>query len=61
MGQQSAAKTRCHKCNQLNAAAAKFCSQCGAALLKTKACPSCGELNDPDSKFCDNCGSAFSE
>ncbi|HUW31359.1 MAG TPA: zinc ribbon domain-containing protein [Planctomycetota bacterium] len=60
-GQQSAAKVRCHKCNQLNAAAAKFCSQCGAALLKTKACPSCGELNDPDSKFCDNCGSAFSE
>jgi len=60
-GGQSAAKVRCHKCNQTNDAAAKFCGQCGASLLKTKACPSCGELNDPDSKFCDNCGAAFGQ
>jgi ribosomal protein L40E len=49
---------RCHKCNADNAAGAKFCAQCGAALGKTKPCPKCGELNDPDAKFCDNCGQA---
>lgn len=47
---------RCHKCNADNAAEAKFCGQCGAALTKTRPCPACAELNDPDAKFCDNCG-----
>lgn len=47
---------RCHKCNDENAADAKFCDECGTALAKTKACTSCGELNDPDAKFCDACG-----
>jgi RNA polymerase subunit RPABC4/transcription elongation factor Spt4 len=50
---------RCHKCNNLEEAGAKFCSACGAALGKTKACPTCKELNDPDEKFCDNCGYEF--
>lgn len=52
-------RLRCHKCNADNEADAKFCSQCGAALLKTKPCPQCGELNDPDARFCDNCGHSF--
>ena len=47
---------RCHKCNAENDSGAKFCSQCGAALQKSKACLSCNELNDPDARFCDNCG-----
>ena len=47
---------RCHKCNALIEAEAKFCSQCGQAVGKTKACPQCRELNDPDARFCDNCG-----
>jgi RNA polymerase subunit RPABC4/transcription elongation factor Spt4 len=38
---------------------AKFCSECGAAMEKSKACPNCKELNDPDAKFCDNCGNTF--
>lgn len=50
---------RCHKCNADNNADAKFCSQCGAALAKTKPCPGCGELNDPDARFCDSCGHHF--
>lgn len=58
---QSAALVRCHKCNRENARDAKFCSQCGTALQKSKQCPRCGELNDPDAKFCDDCGTAFSE
>jgi hypothetical protein len=52
-------RVRCHKCNQLNDAASKFCKGCGTALLKTKACPGCNELNDPDAKFCDHCGRAM--
>ncbi len=47
---------RCHKCNALAPADAKFCGQ---ALSKTKPCPNCREWNDPDAKFCDNCGQAF--
>ncbi len=50
---------RCHKCNALAPADAKFCGQCGQALSKTKPCPNCREWNDPDAKFCDNCGQAF--
>jgi hypothetical protein len=50
---------RCLKCNAPSPADAKFCSQCGHALSKTRPCPNCRELNDPDAKFCDNCGRAF--
>ena len=52
----SATVVRCHKCNAENDADAKFCDNCAAPLMKTKACPSCGEMNDPDARFCDNCG-----
>jgi len=47
---------RCHKCNALMEAEAKFCSRCGQAAGEMKACPQCRELNDPDARFCDNCG-----
>jgi RNA polymerase subunit RPABC4/transcription elongation factor Spt4 len=50
---------RCHKCNALVPDDAKFCSECGQALGKSKPCPGCQELNDPDAKFCDNCGHRF--
>ena len=49
-------KIRCHKCNELQDEDAKFCDNCGSAILKTISCPQCNELNDPDAKFCDNCG-----
>jgi len=52
-------KVRCHKCNELLDQGAKFCSSCGAAIIKSKECPKCKELNDPDAKFCDNCGYRF--
>lgn len=55
-GAEPAEKVRCHKCNNLNDADARFCDQCGATLSKTLPCPSCGELNDADARFCDNCG-----
>jgi len=49
----------CHKCHAPVSANAKFCSQCGHSLGKTKACANCHELNDPDAKFCGNCGQAI--
>lgn len=52
-------KVRCHKCNEVNDADAKFCNECGAPLSKSKPCPQCSELNDGDAKFCDNCGHNF--
>ena len=56
---ETEAGVRCHKCNFVETADAKFCSNCGAAMEKSKPCPKCNELNDPDAKFCDNCGGAF--
>jgi ribosomal protein L40E len=55
-GGGSQTTVRCHKCNALLPAEAKFCSQCGQAVGKTRPCPQCHELNDPDARFCDNCG-----
>ncbi|NLZ05172.1 MAG: zinc ribbon domain-containing protein [Phycisphaerae bacterium] len=55
----AATKIRCHKCNALNDAGARFCNQCGQAMAKSKPCPQCRELNDADAKFCDNCGHAY--
>jgi ribosomal protein L40E len=58
-GQEPSTLVRCHKCNSNNNAEAKFCSQCGASLQKSRECSDCGELNDPDARFCDNCGRAL--
>ena len=56
---ESATNVRCHKCNALLDADARFCDQCGTAQAKTKPCPRCSEQNDPDARFCDNCGYAY--
>ncbi len=58
-GGGSQTMVRCHKCNALAPADARFCGQCGQSLGKTKPCPACHEGNDPDAKFCDNCGRAL--
>ena len=58
-GSAQAPRVRCHKCNAGNDTGARFCSQCGTALLKTRPCSECSELNDPDARFCDNCGHPF--
>jgi hypothetical protein len=59
-GMSGAATTaRCPKCGHSNDTDAKFCDECGSALLKT--CPACGESNDGDAKFCDACGTGFSD
>jgi class 3 adenylate cyclase/DNA-binding SARP family transcriptional activator len=43
----------CSACGAVNPAAARFCSQCGAAL---PACPQCGHLSPRGSRFCQECG-----
>jgi len=35
---------------------AKFCGECGAALMATKKCPSCKKEIPAGAKFCPNCG-----
>jgi class 3 adenylate cyclase/tetratricopeptide (TPR) repeat protein len=45
---------QCSRCRHENAAAAKFCGECGARL--EAACASCGTANPPANKFCQECG-----
>ncbi|MET0538414.1 MAG: AAA family ATPase, partial [Xanthobacteraceae bacterium] len=44
----------CPACGHENAAAAKFCGECGARL--TIRCMECGSANPPGQKFCGECG-----
>jgi ribosomal protein L40E len=48
----------CLRCNHANAAEAKFCSECGAGLLR-KFCGRCHAINDAESHFCQSCGQAL--
>ena len=49
----------CPVCDHLNDADARFCDQCGHALVTTKLCRSCGKENDADARFCDQCGESL--
>jgi hypothetical protein len=49
----------CLRCNRANAADSKFCSECGAGLLR-KFCNECHAVNDAESHFCQSCGAALS-
>ena len=49
----------CLRCNRANAAESKFCSECGAGLLR-KFCSECHAVNDAESHFCQSCGAALS-
>jgi ribosomal protein L40E len=48
----------CLRCNRANAPEAKFCSECGAGLLR-KFCSRCRAINDAESHFCQSCGEAL--
>lgn len=48
---------RCSACGAANAAARRFCAQCGAAL--PLACAACGFANERDARFCGGCGAAL--
>jgi class 3 adenylate cyclase/tetratricopeptide (TPR) repeat protein len=47
----------CPNCGTDNAAASRFCDECGTALSAN--CPNCGEPHRPGAKFCANCGFAL--
>jgi ribosomal protein L40E len=49
----------CLRCNRANAPDAKFCSACGAGLLR-KFCSECHAVNDAESHFCQSCGATLS-
>jgi class 3 adenylate cyclase/tetratricopeptide (TPR) repeat protein len=48
---------RCAKCSAENAAAAKFCIECGESLKGR--CPRCGIANPPAARFCQECGASL--
>ncbi len=47
---------QCPACGHDNPAGAKFCSECGAAMLAQRVCERCGTSNQADAKFCSECG-----
>jgi class 3 adenylate cyclase/tetratricopeptide (TPR) repeat protein len=49
----------CASCSAENASGGRFCSECGAALLRS--CPACGFEQPAGATFCSNCGVALRE
>ncbi len=47
----------CSVCGNENQPGAKFCANCGSALMIT--CPVCAHVSPADAKFCSNCGTAL--
>src|SRR6476469_5756921 len=50
---------RCPSCMAENAAARRFCAQCGVPLPSP--CPACGFENEPTARFCGGCGKPIVE
>ena len=50
---------RCSSCHVNNADDAKYCADCGAALVRT--CVSCSHSNAPTARFCAQCGVALGD
>ncbi|MBI3301639.1 MAG: zinc ribbon domain-containing protein [Deltaproteobacteria bacterium] len=48
---------QCPRCQHENNAAAKFCEECGAKLVRT--CSGCGHEVSPQAKFCPECGTSL--
>jgi class 3 adenylate cyclase len=48
---------RCSNCGANNAADARFCNQCAAALRKR--CPKCAFDNGPEARFCSQCATSL--
>lgn len=47
---------KCINCNAIVSANAKFCTNCGEPLPKTKKCIQCGAFIKEEALFCTNCG-----
>ena len=48
---------RCSNCGADNETQARFCNQCGSALISR--CPKCAFENAPQARFCNQCGVAL--
>lgn len=48
--------SQCVGCGASNRTGARFCGDCGAALVSELRCGSCGVANRPGHRFCDECG-----
>ncbi|MCI5829048.1 MAG: SPFH domain-containing protein [Treponema sp.] len=55
-----AQQVNCPSCNSVNAAGAKFCSNCGAAIPQVSFCSNCGQKLAAGAKFCSGCGTKIS-
>jgi hypothetical protein len=51
------ASLRCPRCGPRPEHDAKFCSDCGTALVDSRLCHVCHAPFEPASRFCSNCGS----
>ena len=47
---------KCVECGAEVASGAKFCSECGAKIIRKIFCSECGTELKPDQKFCSECG-----
>ncbi|HEX3053090.1 MAG TPA: adenylate/guanylate cyclase domain-containing protein [Aggregatilineaceae bacterium] len=47
---------QCPACGTTNPAQARFCFECGRALLNGRVCPRCFTLLPPQARFCTHCG-----
>ena len=50
------AKLVCPQCKTRNHAAARYCKQCGHALIHRVLCPKCKKLTNHDGQYCIHCG-----
>ncbi len=51
----------CPGCHYENADGARFCGECGVALIRDITCPSCGRSNPASQRFCNECGNRLSD
>src|SRR5690606_11830401 len=49
----------CSHCDSDNPPGARFCAECGSALVAT--CPACGAEGPPGAKYCVQCGVSLAE
>jgi class 3 adenylate cyclase/predicted ATPase len=48
---------QCDDCNHENRDEARFCTACGASLIRQ--CPACGAIPQAQASFCDTCGASL--
>jgi len=60
-GIRGEAQTPCTDCGTPNDVDARFCDNCGKAMITSIECAACHEENDADAKFCKACGESLGD